>query len=442
MTCILSLARVRLGSHCGISRPLLFSIRRCRSTASKFTPRTTLQDVERQVEELDDMVDFPELTSKELNYSSLTNAAIRDNVVADVKRQQKKLLRQILHKKMMKKEQEPNLLTWDAKQQIRFLNNEDSEYWDPQRLSESFPISRDGVIRILKSKYKLGSVEEIVKHDQIVSERWKKLHGKPGPHSQYKHLLEHASGNKNLPSNTQKLLPMNPWENPKRTPGIFESIIINYRKNLPNTAERQLAKTEDQYKELTSENDALLKSITKSASKREAHKMKVRLKASKTSEDDLHQNKMKKYNETKRTSFDYKDPYLSTTTATAQQPIEKNINSDSSHQKDYKKAVSLETANVVSQVSNVELYEYDADAWRVKAEDDQHQVSTTIRYENQSEAYMYDDEKGYQYPYGRADIETEPLAKHKLPKGQKPNSTLKSGDSYYDDDGEFLYRVP
>jgi len=159
---------------------MLFSIKRYRYTGRRVGGPMVKNhaDAEQQVEQLEEMVSL----------SSLTNKELKNNVIEDVRKQQKKVLHAILRKKMIKHEQEPNLLSWDAKEQIRFLNNEDPESWNPHRLSECFPISEDGVIRLLKSNYVPGSIEEIVKHDKIVAERWKDLTGKAGPHSKYKHL--------------------------------------------------------------------------------------------------------------------------------------------------------------------------------------------------------------------------------------------------------------
>ena len=70
-----------------------------------------------------------------------------------VQRQQRNLKKKIVERKYFKKPQEVNLLTWKAKEQIRFLHNEFPEEWTPEQLAESFPISLEGVHQLLNSSY-------------------------------------------------------------------------------------------------------------------------------------------------------------------------------------------------------------------------------------------------------------------------------------------------
>lgn len=51
----------------------------------------------------------------------------------------------IIEKKYFKKPKEPNLLTWTAKEQLKYLNSMDPGLWTPEKLAESFPISVEGV---------------------------------------------------------------------------------------------------------------------------------------------------------------------------------------------------------------------------------------------------------------------------------------------------------
>lgn len=94
---------------------------------------------------------------------------------------------------------EPNLLTWAMKQQLYYLNATDQDYWTPHTLALSFPISEDGVKKLLKSKRMVKNEEEIAKHDRTVVARWSKLtNGKLGSSK----LLEHAIASKLASSST------------------------------------------------------------------------------------------------------------------------------------------------------------------------------------------------------------------------------------------------
>jgi hypothetical protein len=81
------------------------------------------------------------------------------------KSQRSKLKRQIVRRKHFKRKKEISVLTWQAKEQIRFLNQEYPEEWTVDKLTESFPVSRFGVLDVLKSSYIPRDEKEIKKHD-------------------------------------------------------------------------------------------------------------------------------------------------------------------------------------------------------------------------------------------------------------------------------------
>ncbi|KAL8610782.1 hypothetical protein ACOMHN_016765 [Nucella lapillus] len=85
-----------------------------------------------------------------------------------VQQQQRKVKKKIVGRKYFQEPQEVNLLTWNAKQQIRYLHQQLPEDWTPQQLAQSFPISEEGVRRLLKNSYVPRSEEEIAKHDRRV----------------------------------------------------------------------------------------------------------------------------------------------------------------------------------------------------------------------------------------------------------------------------------
>ena len=72
-------------------------------------------------------------------------------------------------------QKEPNILTWAARTQIRFLHAEDPYQWTPEVLAESFPVSKETIISILKQKRLPMDETEIEKHDQKVHRNWLKL---------------------------------------------------------------------------------------------------------------------------------------------------------------------------------------------------------------------------------------------------------------------------
>ncbi|CAG0916294.1 unnamed protein product [Notodromas monacha] len=68
---------------------------------------------------------------------------------------------------------EPDLLTWIAKEKIRYLNLKDPQSWTPEKLAESFPCSVRKIKEILRSKWVPKSSNDLEKHDDSVLEAWK-----------------------------------------------------------------------------------------------------------------------------------------------------------------------------------------------------------------------------------------------------------------------------
>ena len=161
------------------------------------------------------------------------------------------LIHKIIERKYFKKPQETNLLTWEAKEQIRFLSREYPEEWTVERLAESFPCSEYGVIKILKSKFVPRNLDEIRRHDDRVKKNWLALQTGDGPQgpivTKYQQLigegkfalLKNAAGIKHLPMpGVRALLSQGPEK--KGPPGVFESIVKDYvdkKKRLESKAE-------------------------------------------------------------------------------------------------------------------------------------------------------------------------------------------------------------
>ncbi|XP_046574475.1 neugrin-like [Haliotis rubra] len=95
---------------------------------------------------------------------------------ADKTREEKEerlqLKKKILQRKYFKKAPELNLLSWNAKEQIRYLHAEYPYDWTVTRLAKSFPVSEEGIIAILKSSYVPKQQQEITRHDNRVRKNW------------------------------------------------------------------------------------------------------------------------------------------------------------------------------------------------------------------------------------------------------------------------------
>ncbi|XP_043798736.1 uncharacterized protein LOC122718104 [Apis laboriosa] len=96
------------------------------------------------------------------------------NKIRESKRIQEQLKRCIVKNKVFK-EIEPNFLTYVEKDQIKKLYENNPEEWTPEKLSESFPALPETIKKILKIKWIPKSVERILQYDNKVIENWKQL---------------------------------------------------------------------------------------------------------------------------------------------------------------------------------------------------------------------------------------------------------------------------
>lgn len=91
-----------------------------------------------------------------------------------MERANEKLKMRIVARKYFQ-EMQPNFLTYVEKEQIRNLHKSDPVEYTPEKLSESFPSLPQTIRKILKSKWTPSSADRVIKHDESVIENWKKL---------------------------------------------------------------------------------------------------------------------------------------------------------------------------------------------------------------------------------------------------------------------------
>lgn len=70
-------------------------------------------------------------------------------------------------------EKKVSFLTWAEMAQIRLLNAKDPEEWNDQKLAESFPADSLTIKKVLKSNWQPRDAQRIAKHDEKVQSNWK-----------------------------------------------------------------------------------------------------------------------------------------------------------------------------------------------------------------------------------------------------------------------------
>ena len=83
---------------------------------------------------------------------------------------------QTIKQKHFRQAPPPNLLTWAAKEQIRYLHQSNPEDWTVETLTEYFPVNEKAVKKILKSNRRMFQEKDILRHDEKVLTNWSCLH--------------------------------------------------------------------------------------------------------------------------------------------------------------------------------------------------------------------------------------------------------------------------
>jgi len=196
------------------------------------------EDVGELLEEMDDTVEA--FRDKSLEF--------RKQMKADREEQRIRAKRAMIQKSVFPKKPEPSLLTWMEKEMIKYLHNQDSSEWTVTRLSESFPATEDVIRKVIKERMMLGS-DKINKYNKEVASNWKMLtknqleissdyenHLKSG----YRNLAI-SSGLKHL-AEQEIVVEMEKRNSPlpkPAIPGEFAKIIIDYNNKVSEDKQKQ-----------------------------------------------------------------------------------------------------------------------------------------------------------------------------------------------------------
>ncbi|GFQ69619.1 uncharacterized protein TNCT_269231 [Trichonephila clavata] len=347
--------------------------------------------------------------------------------------------KQIIQKKFFKFEVETNLLTYAAKQQIRYLNQLNPEEWNPETISQCFPITVQGVKKLLKSNFELRSPEKIKEHDAEVERRWEIL--KSGQHSdsitfctqrmwdEGKIIKENYRGNPNFPNESIKEKKI--IKEGKKVIGEYSAIIqqyIDYKKE--KDAKNKLTYTNS---ELQVKDDS-----KNSLNNKKSKKPVTMLNMKKYYIDDEKEVKNVDMFATKRAvkfrSVEETDIQHNQFKLNLKEEISHKSELDSKYDKwiqkqsvvDDKPQIPVKSANIKEMFTKVP--KFSKDNIELKGENSS----------NGKQFYIYDDKHGYQYPAGK-NVKRKITIPAKL---RKEGNIYKIGQCVYDEDGELLYKIP
>ncbi|XP_060071138.1 neugrin-like [Ylistrum balloti] len=123
----------------------------------------------------------------------------RADIASMTKKERAFLKQKIIQKKSFPAVREAAMLTWEAMEQMRFLNKEFPEEWTLDRIVESFPVSRPAAIKILRSKRPRLSQDAIDRHDLRVQKNLEALkHGDVEGNERLENTLKSLMGSNKM----------------------------------------------------------------------------------------------------------------------------------------------------------------------------------------------------------------------------------------------------
>ncbi|XP_076757267.1 uncharacterized protein LOC143427221 [Xylocopa sonorina] len=344
----------------------------------------------------------------EPNIEELTGTYINNK--REALRNRIKLQQNIVKTKVFK-ERSPNFLTYIEKDQIKKLHKIDPEKWTPEKLSESFPALPETIRKILKTKWVPKSAERILQYDNKVIENWKQF--KKGRLALSPTLKEHLVKFKDRKINLmdkevleQEFIPPKiKFPTPKST--YFSSIVSDLNSEQSVTKDEQLISAQ------SSSNKSI-----KALSSGEDKGFKLIKETKKLAFDEFLKSKI---NNPDKTSPEEKVALMDT--------YRKHIESTNL---DVHYNASNDTAKDITE-KNLS----DKDAPVVRKDKTSSKLTVEVNIKSAS-LDTYIKERNL-----LIDSNLEYTQYIKIPKNvHKRGMTYRIKDCYYDDDGEFLYRVP
>lgn len=371
-----------------------------------------------------------------------------------MQRKKEKLKQQITAQKYFT-ESEPRFITFAEKELINKLHKSNPEEWTIDKLSESFPALPGTIQKILSSKWSPKSVERVIQYDKVVAENWKKFRaGKlPVSPSFNEHLMKFKDRRLILADREslakEFVLPEPKFKKPKSQ--LFSSIVqtylgekqndekllsekeysnkmigttdhLNKNQNLianttiddSHVAVENSKKVKKQYQTLTGNNVELKKYDTKSFNEKKNNKLLTFNEFVKAKLEDIHKESPEEgivLLDTYRKQMEANHELKTTTVATVSDNAEISVDEN--------------TVQIVQKSNkNISVSKNEKNLNIITADDNL--LDTSIKVWNKK----IDTECNYAKPIK--------IAKQL----HKPGMTYRINDCYYDDDGEFLYRIP
>ncbi|XP_055326521.1 uncharacterized protein LOC129580278 [Sitodiplosis mosellana] len=374
---------------------------------------------------VDTLEEDPEMTY-EADFTKLHLSHRQHETEMELQKEQLKYY--TVRSKYFKSKKQPQFLTWAEKEQIRHLNKTNPDEWTPSRLAESFPAVEEVIIKVLKANWTPANLERVKKHDEAVKRNWKQFKAnemKDLDPEVSEHLQKFSNRNFDSTQNAyvQTNIDQTTFQFPKPKSNEF-SHIISTCKRIDADANKELIGDKPKYQieenkmqELSS--DAPVLKLPYSMRKRvltfEELKAKAKSGYSKTQDDEVHLS----------VSL-LKEPAVETQSNVVETPA-------------IAESHAIETFSAEIDKNNVA----EIDTYPDESKSDRVVNLTLADVSSSKKITKYASKPLSSLATFKKDVSIPFRRKIEIPQRlQKHGSVYKLYDCFYDDRGEFLYRVP
>jgi len=386
-----------------------------------------------KTEDINEVVGDMDVTLEEKRDRS---KAFRTLYKADEEHLQHLAKRKMIQKKMFPKPPNPNLLTWMEKEMIRYLHKKDPVEWSKQRLADSFPATPGVIHQVLKART-CYEKEVIEKYNKEVVQNWKLLSkGQLELEPRYEeHLREGnrsigvSSGEKHLAEQEIKVnFEKHSIGLPKPViPGEFASIIVNYNKKLARDKQEEAdLQTQEVFQVHSLFGDNTIPGTP------------MENEVSVYTDTALLATNIDLSREKHMDIIKFRNKYLKKDIKQ-----EEELNDPNPYRKKYLEWVKKEeekskfAAKTVEKIDATQLSIISKDTQLLYETAESEQIDVQVSETGQT--FVFNPEAGYKQPYVKPNnpdaIEIPEEIKNKY-------KFYQLGDSFYDVNGEFLYRIP
>jgi len=377
----------------------------------------------------------------------------------EMRTKKERLKQQIVIQKYFK-EKEPRFLTFVEREMIHKLHNHNPEEWTAEKLSESFPAMPETIQKILRTKWSPKSVEKVMAYDNVVVKNWEKFRAGKLPLNPIlsEHLMKFKDRKIILTdreSLAEQFVPKQTFKKPKSQ--LFSSIIQTYldekesdTKLLSQEANSSKVVDKSDYSE---NHNLLIASTTANSPTTVQNTIQNTKKFALNQEQSL---TLQSYTDSQNLNVPLanKKEKLLTFDEFVKKKL-KDIHKESPEEgatllNVYKKQMDAsretQTSEVTTESDNAVIYaEEDTPSKIIRRSNKDVTISPQDMNKNFNIVGTDDNLLDTSIKMWKKKVDTElnyakpiKIAKHLY----KPGMTYRINDCYYDDDGEFLYRVP